>query len=288
MKERVAYTTPIPQSGAINSLHWMTTLKDRSIEKKKFSDVAILRSEKDDTELVIEDFEHFQWVSSTKKLFAAIRQDFYIRHCQDIRIPITNYAELCQKHCIKELRSQLRLDLGSLLQLKAPIGGSKIPEPLFLEAGLERGYIYVRLAPLFMKEMNQMRGPIQLPFLFFELNTRKYRYAADMLYYIAVMRFLNNANGKRRDHITVASLLEVTALPTLEEVHKTGNKSKRERIYDPFFENLHALESELTFELVNALGFPITEEEAKRLNYYDFQKVCIHFCWVHEKELRKP
>ena len=243
-----------------------------------------LRSEKSDFVLNVTD-STFQWIPSTRRLFALIREDYYRNHSPEIRIPVSSYAELCQRKSIKEFRSQLRKDLDALLQLRLPLESATY-SPLFLKAELQGGYIVVKFSAAFEKNLRTKKGAIQLPYLYFEISDKRFHHASDMLYYISLMRFLNNKKENVRDHISIGKLLEITALPSLEEVQQTKNGSIRERIVQPFFSNLHALDSELSFVLVHN-GFPISEAEALKLDFYEFKKVCIHFSWVHESELRQ-
>mgnify|MGYP004514648625 FL=1 len=281
--DRISHFLDIPQNEIINKLYELDSRRTRSVDMNPYS--CKLRSEKSDFVLSVTDASTFQWVPSTRRLFALIREDYYRNHSPEIRIPVSSYAELCQRKSIKEFRSQLRKDLEALLQIKLPLESTTY-SPLLLKAGLQGGYIVVVLSSSFVKVLNKRKGAIQLPYLYFEISDKQFRHASDLLYYITLMRFLNNKKENVRDHISIGKLLEVTALPSLEEVQQTKNGSIRERIVQPFFNNLHALDSELSFVLVHN-GFQISEGEAQKLDFYEFKKVCIHFSWVHESELRQ-
>ena len=281
--DRISHFLDIPQNEIINKLYELDSRRTRSVDMNPYS--CKLRSEKSDFVLSVTDASTFQWVPSTRRLFALIREDYYRNHSPEIRIPVSSYAELCQRKSIKEFRSQLRKDLDALLQLRLPLESATY-SPLFLKAGLQGGYIVVKFSEAFEKSLRSKKGAIQLPYLYFEISDKQFRHASDMLYYISLMRFLNNKRENVRDHISIGKLLEITALPSLEEVQQTKNGSIRERIVQPFFNNLHALDSELSFVLVHN-GFPISEAEAQKLDFYEFKKICIHFSWVHESELRQ-
>lgn len=283
--ERRNHFFNVPQSEVINRLHTIDSRKKRCVEEREYSDGGTLFSENRDFSLDVDNILEFQWVPSTKQLFVAIREAYYTDHKETVYIRISSYARRCEKSSIKELRVQLNKDLASLRMIRLPIGGANNPVPLFVRAYLDQGYIVVQMSSYLVNELKKNRGVMQIPCIYFEISTKKYRYATDMLYYISLMRFLNYKQLNRRDHITVRSLLEVTALPSLEEARNSANGSIRERIYKPFFSNLHALDMELEYELIDSAGFPISEEEAMKLDFYDFQRICVHFRWVHESEL---
>lgn len=283
---RISHFLDIPQNMTINRLYELDSRRTRSVEANPYCSQVLLHSEKSNFKLEIADISKFQWVPSTRRLLAAIREDYYHNHSDEVRIPVASYAERCNRKSVKELRCQLKKDLGSLMQIALPIKGSQ-SAPLFLKAELQSSYIVVKLSPSFVKALAEKKGAMQLPYLYFEISDKKFRYASDMLYYISLMRFVNNDKPTVRDHITIGKLLEVTALPSVEEVRQTKNGSIRERIMQPFFNNLHALSSELTYDLVAPNGFPISEADAQKLDFYDFKKVCIHFTWIHESELHQ-
>lgn len=281
--DRISHFLDIPQNEIINKLYELDSRRIRSVDANPYS--CKLRSEKSDFVLSVTDASTFQWVPSTRRLLVLLREDYYRNHSPEVRIPVSSYVDLCQRKSMKELRSQLKKDLEALLQIKLPLESTTY-SPLLLKAGLQGGYIEVVLSSSFVKVLNKKKGAIQLPYLYFEISDKQFRHASDLLYYISLMRFLNNKKPNVRDHISIGKLLEVTALPSLEEVQQTKNGSIRERIVQPFFNNLHALDSELSFVLVHN-GFQISEDEAQKLDFYEFKKVCIHFSWVHESELRQ-
>lgn len=281
--DRISHFLDIPQNEIINKLYELDSRRSRSVDVNPYS--CKLRSEKSDFVLDVTDASTFQWVPSTRRLLVLLREDYYRNHSSEVRIPVSSYVDLCQRKSMKEFRSQLKKDLDALLQLRLPLESATY-SPLFLKAGLQGGYIVVKFSAAFEKSLRSKKGAIQLPYLYFEISDKQFRHASDLLYYISLMRFLNNKKPNVRDHISIGKLLEVTALPSLEEVQQTKNGSIRERIVQPFFNNLHALDSELSFVLVHN-GFQISEEEAQKLDFYEFKKVCIHFSWVHESELRQ-
>ena len=281
--DRISHFLDIPQNEIINKLYELDSRRTRSMDMNPYS--CKLRSEKSDFVLNVTDASTFQWVPSTRRLLVLLREDYYRNHSPEVRIPVSSYVDLCQRKSMKEFRSQLKKDLEALLQIKLPLESTTY-SPLLLKAGLQGGYIVVVLSSSFVKVLNKKKGVIQLPYLYFEISDKQFRHASDLLYYITLMRFLNNKKENVRDHISIGKLLEVTALPSLEEVQQTKNGSIRERIVQPFFNNLHALDSELSFVLVHN-GFQISEDEAQKLDFYEFKKICIHFSWVHESELRQ-
>lgn len=274
----------VPQSQIINKLYELDSRKERCVEDREYSNGGTLFSEKSDFSLDVDDIAAFQWIPSTKQLFVAVREAFYKDHKETIYIRISSYASRCGKNSIKELRARLTKDLASLRMIRITLGGANNPVPLVLKAYLDHGYIVVQLSPHLVKELSTKRGVMQIPYTYFEISTKKYRYATDMLYYISLMRFLNYDQLNRRDHIAVGSLLEVTALPSLEEARSSSNGSIRERIFKPFLTNLHALDGELEFEFIDSAGFPVSEEDVMKMDFYDFTRTCIHFKWIHESE----
>lgn len=278
----------ISQSRVINQLLLeIDTRKTRCIVQAEFSNAGTIHSEKSDFSLDIEDITVFRWTPAEKKLLIAVLEDFYINHSAEIHIRISSFAERCGKKSIKEFRTQLKMSLNSLKMVEIPIGGERHPVPLVAESKLDHGYIVITLSSYFLKELKGNPGAVQVPCAFFEINTKQYRYASDILYYVSLMRFLNYNKEQRRDHITISKILDITALPTLAEARNSKNGSIRERIYQPFFSNLDSLGQELSYELINVAGFPVSVSDAIRMDFYDFQKICIHFKWIHETEFWK-
>lgn len=91
-----------------------------------------------------------------------------------------------------------------------------------------------------------------------------------------ILEFSNMNVGKANaDRISVKTLLEVSGLPTYEEVMK-GNKNVQSRIIDPFEKNLDALEDTLSWEYCHSKGAPLTQEELDNMNYKIFESLLIH------------
>lgn len=90
-----------------------------------------------------------------------------------------------------------------------------------------------------------------------------------------------NQRKKRHDRISIRSLLEVTELPSFEEVEATDRGHWERRIKEPLEENLDYLTKEKllkNWEYGHEKGIPLTEEEAQNITDYNtFSKLYLYF-----------
>ena len=89
--DRISHFLDIPQNEIINKLYELDSRRTRSVDMNPYS--YKLRSEKSDFVLNVTD-STFQWIPSTRRLFALIREDYYRNHSPEVRIPVSSYVDL--------------------------------------------------------------------------------------------------------------------------------------------------------------------------------------------------
>lgn len=97
--DRISHFLDIPQNEIINKLYELDSRRSRSVDVNPYS--CKLRSEKSDFVLSVTDGSTFQWVPSTRRLLVLLREDYYRNHSSEVRIPVSSYAELCQRKILK-------------------------------------------------------------------------------------------------------------------------------------------------------------------------------------------
>lgn len=147
--------------------------------------------------------------------------------------------------------------------------------------GIENGEILISLSPEIAGYLAERNLITQYPTKLLKLDSRK-----PNAYYIGrkLTGYYNIDNNQMRgtqNRISIKKLLEVTDLPTYEEVQKKDRGHWANRIKEPFEEALDELTRNhilKNWEYIHAKGVPLTDEEAEDITtYQDFASLYLLF-----------
>lgn len=241
-------------------------------------------------------------ISTDKLLSTAIatftkQNDF--RHIQgrepnrEISIPLKEYASLLgydvtNKSQLDNARKAVKRDLdiihASVLTWEEPIKGKNRDferVSLVTYTGIKNGNIKISFSPEIASYLAERNLITQYPTKLLSISGRQ-----PNAYYIGrkLYEHYNIDNNQIRgthDRISIAKLLEVTDLPTYEEVQATDRGHWQERIKEPLERALDTLtEKEILkdWKYTHARGVDLTEEEASNITRHsDFEKLYLHF-----------
>ena len=192
------------------------------------------------------------------------------------------------KNQLDNVRKAVKKDLdiihASTLTWEEPIKG-KVKDfarvSLVTYTGIRNGEIQISLSPEIAGYLAEHNLITQYPTKLLRLDSRK-----PTAYYIGrkLAEYYNMDSNQIRgtqDRISIKKLLEVTDLPTYEEVQKKDRGHWVNRIKEPFEEALDALTKDHilnSWEYTHAKGVPLTDEEAENItNYKDFESLYLLF-----------
>lgn len=219
--------------------------------------------------------EDFTFTGTTHRLLTYIRELFTLRVSENIDFSVKDYMIRCGLKDRKQARKQLERDLFALVSV---VYSSPQDRAAILDSfEMHHGRVYVVLNHGFINEM-AYTDYFLLPIEYYSLNRQKYNYAPALLYYMVMLKYLNN-NKSNKNRISIRSLLAAGKFTTIEEVRVTRNNSIKGRIVEPFFRNLNALSGVARFKFYDEHKNKLTQEEVQALPYEDMLRVIIHIEW---------
>ncbi len=279
----------VPQSEPINKLMELDTARDTIVLIDPILGEYGIMHDKTEyrIELPPESVLAFQWSAFEKKVFVAIREIYNLYKTPDMLFPIEFLLERFGLTSKADLRKKLKVSLVWLCAIRYKIAPSSGKWGRICEsAEVTCGFVKIKLAPEFVKELRR-KGLLQLPRLYYSLSAPYHRHSAAMLYFIASSSFLAKKSATRGDVLSIGSLLAHTpTLPTIEEVKAAPVARVKEKIVDPFFKELHSLDSVLEFRYKTRYGEELQENQVRALPYPAFADVRVCFYWKNSEQIR--
>lgn len=227
--------------------------------------------------------------TSTHKLLDSLLIEFTETGGKDTRVTLLlkKFMELRGLKDEKTARKQVDEDLETLYNASISFtqkmkNGRKNPDyhdmRLVIDKGIKRGVIQCTFHPDFYNLMNSYQVmPMAKKAL--AINDK---YNPNAYYFLKEMCEHTNMNyGKKNQYlIAVITLLKATPeIPTYEEVEKSGSRNYRQRIIEPFWRDMDALETinAIKWEFCHSNGLPLSNEDLEKMDYDRFSKLLIHF-----------
>lgn len=207
------------------------------------------------------------------------------------QIPLIDYMQLCDLSAQRNAKKQVINGLGNLFNLsitlkeedkknKLIIGKSR----LISSFRVKNGFIFAESTNLFLyviKKSKYMTLPNQL----FRINALKNPYSYYFLKKISELKNMN-INSSNEDIITIHKLLEsCPTMPKYEDIKRSG--AINQRIKDPLFRDLDALDETISYELITTSKEKISIEKAKELPFEEFECLRVHVSWKAYPDRRK-
>lgn len=185
---------------------------------------------------------------------------------------LSDYMSCCALESYQETRRQVRRDLKAIVSLEYYYNG--LAGRIANSFSLRNKTVIIELAPSFLDELDRETF-IELPAEYFHIDIQKCIYAQSIVWYLLVLKYLN-AKKSNRGRISIKSILEHEGFPTLEEIQNTSNRSIKERLYNPLFRNLQAVNKviplEFYFEKQKTMW-----ESVQKMDYYHLLRVIVHY-----------
>lgn len=279
------------QNKGINAINYLTQnskntdidpfTKNITIKNNKI--IMLLPNEAYQTVKTKQGFEEkpLQFNTFTQKLFNVIMSQFNkTNNNPQIVINIEDFKKLCSKQNDKELRKNIKNSLWLLREADFSLTGNPTKNPqddfhsvhILGNYGISKGNIVCSLT-IEMAQYSSNAAIMPLPKALFKLNERKNPNSFHF-YFKILNHYQMNILKPNANRIAIKTLLEGSYIPTFEEV-KNGNRNYTDRITTPFIRDLEALELEETY--YNKRKVPLTDEQLKKLSYFDLIDCIVEF-----------
>ena len=186
----------------------------------------------------------------------------------------------------KAIKKDLDIIQASTLSWKEPTRGNKEPRDfarvsLVTFTGIINGEIKISFSPEIASYLAEKNSITQYPTKLLSLDNRK-----PTAYYLGrklIEHYYMDSNQIRgtNDRLKISTLLEVTNLPSYEEVQKTDRGHWEERIKIPFEDALNDLKAIgvlKDYKYTHEKGVDLTEEEGYNITTYTmFSNLYLHF-----------
>ncbi len=279
------------QSSAMNKLATLKTTENLISENN--SDTVCI--EKDNLKIYFENFSALGkgLKTTTHRLADALMVKFTEMGADErmVRLPLSEYMELCELKNTGEVRKQVRADLNTLLNMRVSFKKSSNRErslediKICTDVNIKNNIIFFTFSDEFfyvMKTMPVMPYPEKL----FRINLKKNPNSYYFLKKISEHKKMNYFK-KNADTLSVRRLLECTPeLPAYEDVVSTDRAVSR-RIIEPFERDMNELSDVLIWEYCHSNGTPLSESELIDFNYHIFYSLLIRIKWRSYPELQK-
>ena len=279
------------QSSAMNKLATLKTTENLVSEND--SDTVCI--EKDNLKIYFENFSALGkgLKTTTHRLADALMIKFTEMGSDErmVRLPLSEYMELCKLKNTGEVRKQVRADLNTLLNMRVSFKKSSNRErslediKICTDVNIKNNVIFFTFSDEFfyvMKTMPVMPYPEKL----FRINLKKNPNSYYFLKKISEHKKMNYFK-KNADILSVRKLLECTPeMPVYENVVNTDRAVSR-RIIEPFERDMNELSDVLIWEYCHSNGTPLSENELIDFNYHIFYNLLIKIKWRSYPELKK-
>lgn len=206
-------------------------------------------------------------------------------------IPFEHYMNICELSASRNAKQQVLSGLSNLFSVsvtlkehdkksKITIGKSR----LISSYQIRNGYIIVEATQLFTHIIKRSIYTT-LPNLLFRINSAKNPHSYYFLKKISELKNINQ-NSTNEDIVTIRTLLEsCPTLPKYEDIKKNGQINQR--IKDPFFRDMDALNETLNYELYDTKRDKISIDDTKGMSYEDFENIRVHIAWKAYPDRKK-
>lgn len=208
------------------------------------------------------------------------------------RIPFQHYMETFNLKAERNARFQIDKTISKLKKISIKIhdhnkkNNSKIDSTLIGGlSGYSNNLILIEASSVFIYWLSHGKAftaPLQL----LRINTLVYPNGYPILKKATEHKNMN-FGATNEDIIRIRTLIEACRdLPRYADIEKTGQIDQR--IKKPFFRDLNSLSETFTYMILNQENSIISEEEARRLPYDQFENLRLKLSWNAFPERKKP
>lgn len=273
LKEKYEYR-PMYQGTATNTLTKVSTKKDKNnLSVDNITHAVSLNFGKLTVQNVKGDFPNFK--TSTHQLLDVLILKATETNSQDVSLTLFEYMELKNKKDIRQARRQVNQDLDALYNASLTVTGERYSKNNFHDLriidskGIVNNVINVTFGTAFFRLM-QGYPVMDYPTQLFTFNDRDNPNSYYLMRKIAELKRINL--GKPRENIISIQTL-IDACPNLRAYQASQGKHKRQRIIDPFENDMVECYPTFEFDYCHSKGKRLTKQEIKRLHTdFDFFK----------------